>query len=875
VLQEGGARLRRIAVTRRREHASEAILISIACLSPWAFGSVEAWAQLVLDVGVLFLAFLWAFGERSFDRRRAISCVPSVALSALVLLAVLQVVPLSEGVLRALSPGTARLRSSLIPRAAERIGGDVSPPVPLPSATLSQDPEATIHAAAWLGTAWIVFQSAVGLPSRRGALRRFSLAVSINAAALALYSLVQALTWNGKIYGWRASPYNSAGPFVSHNHLAAYLNLGLGLTLGFLVAPGEAVRGRKLWSAYAAALIVVGIVVSLSRSGFLALTGASLVLFLVWRPRGVRLWLSLGVLALLIPLLLIMVSQAAPFQDRLASLLTSKSYGERAQIWRDAIRAWPSVPIWGTGLGSFAAAAAPFIGHATGVKYTHAENEYIEWLVEGGIIGVGLGIAFVAGIIGLGRQAWQASSSRGERALILGAVYSGLSLLIQSMGDFAPHIPAIGLTAIILAGLIVRRGLAARSADLPQPMRPPWAARRALAEVAIVFTGLIVVFHGLARARAEVAIFKAGIGLRDNGPLARIEYRLNTSPDSPAATAEPELGRMREALEEALRLRPSWAEGHLRLGLIRLHDYELYSVQAISARVDDPAARLLLASPLWLNHVIHSYSGTSHESLAELLSYAPIREHLVPAARSFLEARRCCPVLALPHAELATLDYLLVGGDPGPVYAERALRLAGSNGTLIALATQLAVQEGAPGLAAQGLRKALQTQALDWTDVADLAGGILAPAQILQEVVPDSRTALAFSDRLYTMPEAKDIRRTFLEAALKRLPGNRALSPAERLELEAQLWERLENRSRAQDRMQAALTLEPRRATWRKELVSWLIAWGHLREAHDQALVGFHYAPERPEMRAALDMAAEAFARGTAPALPVNDGARQ
>jgi O-antigen ligase len=864
-------------MTRRREHASEVILISIACLSPWAFGSVEAWAQLGLDVGVLFLALLWAFGARSFDRRRSICCPPSLALSALVLLAVLQVVPLSEGVLRALSPGTARLRASLIPRVAERIGGDVSPPVPLPLATLSQDPEATIHAAVWLGAAWIVFQSVIGLPSRRGALRRFSLAISINAAALAIYSLIQALTWNGKIYGWRASPYNSAGPFVSHNHLTAYLNLGLGLTLGFLVAPGEAGRGRKLWSAYAAALIVVGIVVSLSRSGFLAMTAASLVLFLVWRPRGVRLWLPLGALAALIPLFLMVVSQAAPFQDRLASLLTSNSYGERAQIWRDAVRAWPSVPIWGTGLGSFAAAAAPYFGHATGVKYTHAENEYIEWLVEGGIIGVVLGIAFVAGIIGLGRRAWQASSSRGERALILGAAYSALSLLIQSVGDFAPHIPAIGLTAIILAGLIVRRGLAATTADLPQPERTrrPWAARRALAEVAIVFTALIVVFHGLARARAEVAIFKAGIGLCDNEPLARIQSRLTTSPDSPTGTAESELARMREALEAALRLRPNWAEGHLRLGLIRLHDYELYSVGAISASVDDPAARVLLASPVWLHHVVHSSPKESHESMGELVSYAPIREHLVPAARSFLEARRCCPVLALPHAELATLDYLLVGADPGTVYAERTLRLAGSNATLIALATQLAVQEGAPDLAAQGLRKALQSQAMDWTDVADLAGGILAPAQILQEVVPDSRTALAFSDRLYTIPEAKDIRRTFLEAALKRLPGNRALSPAERLELEAQLWERLENRSRAQDRMQAALALEPRRAAWRKELVSWLIAWGQLREAHDQAVVGFHYAPERPEMRAALDLAAEAFARGTAPESPANHGIRQ
>ena len=94
---------------------------------------------------------------------------------------------------------------------AELVGGDPGPSVPLPAATLSQDPEATLHAAAWLAAAWIVLQSVLSLSSRREALRRFSLALSINAAALALYSLVQALTWNGKIYGWRASPYSTQG----------------------------------------------------------------------------------------------------------------------------------------------------------------------------------------------------------------------------------------------------------------------------------------------------------------------------------------------------------------------------------------------------------------------------------------------------------------------------------------------------------------------------------------------------------------------------------------------------------------------------------------------------------------------------------------
>ncbi len=846
----------------------------MACLSPWAFGSVEAWAQFGLDIGVVLVALLWAVGGRSVDRRRGLCCLPSVALGALVLLALLQAAPLPEGLLRVLSPASAQLRTSLVPRVGEIVGGDPGPAVPLPAATLSQDPEATIHAAAWLAAAWIVLQSVLNLSPSRAMLRRFSLALAINAAALGLYSLVQALTWNGKIYGWRASPYSSAGPFVSHNHLAAYLNLGLGLTLGFLLAPGENQRGRKLWSAYAAALIVAGIVVSLSRSGFIAMTASGLGLFLWRRPRGARLWISLGTLAVLIPLFLVVMSGVIPFQGRLATLLTSSSYGERTQIWRDAIRAWPGAPIWGTGLGSFAAAAAPYFRHATGVTYTHAENEYIEWLVEAGVIGLGLAMAFVSGVVGLGRRAWQ-SSSGPERALILGAAFSGLTLLIQSGADFAPHIPAVGVTAIILAALIARRGLAVATATRSRPEPSPWSVPWPLGELAMVGTALIVVYHGSSMARAESAFLSAGVALRDNGPLVRIQDRLKTSNDSPDVKADPELGRVRTALEQALRSRPNWAEGHLRLGLVFLHDYERCAARAISAHLDDPASRSLLSSPLWLHQVIHSAPDESRESIRELLAHEPIRDHLVPAARSFLEARRCCPVLALPHAELATLDYLLIGGAPGAVYVERALRLAGSNGTMIALTTQLAAQLAAPDLAAQGLRKALQTQALEWTEVADLAGGVLTPAQVLHDVVPDSRTALAFCDRLYAAPDLQETRRAFLEATLRRVPENRALADAERLELEAQLWERLADRARAQERMEAALALEPRQVSWRNDLVSWLIAWGRPREAHDQALVGFQYAPEHPEMHAALDRAAEAMARGRAPASrlnPINHG---
>src|SRR5207247_370360 len=143
---------------------------------------------------------------------------------------------------------------------------------------LSQDPEATIQTAARLAAAWIVFQMVLELGGGTASLRRFGVAVTINSVLLALFALVQSLTWNGKVYWVRPTPQVSAwfsgGPFICHNHLAAYLNLGLGLALGFLLNPGEwgsRRRGDRLWAAYAASVILVGIIASHSRSGLLAM----------------------------------------------------------------------------------------------------------------------------------------------------------------------------------------------------------------------------------------------------------------------------------------------------------------------------------------------------------------------------------------------------------------------------------------------------------------------------------------------------------------------------------------------------------------------------------------------------------------------------
>jgi hypothetical protein len=241
-----------------------------------------------------------------------------------------------------------------------------------------------------------------------------------------------------------------------------------------------------------------------------------------------------------------------------------------------------------------------------------------------------------------------------------------------------------------------------------------------------------------------------------------------------------------------------------------------------------------------------------------------VRKNLVAAARSFLEARRCCPTLALAHAELAQLDYLLAGGEPVAAHAVRALRLAGGSADLLILAAQAALQANQIDLACRCWHAALAVRPAGWREIADAVGVVLPPETILNQILTPGggRLLVLFADRLYAEPEDEEVRQQFLRAALKQLPTDPRVSQAERQVLEARACAGLGDHAWARRRMTEALRAEPDRSDWRLELIVWLLEWGNPAEARKQALLGMHHDPANPDLKRALEAAAEALAQG-------------
>jgi tetratricopeptide (TPR) repeat protein len=477
-------------------------------------------------------------------------------------------------------------------------------------------------------------------------------------------------------------------------------------------------------------------------------------------------------------------------------------------------------------------------------------------LTEGGLVGIALALLAAAAIARLGRRALDAGSRVRERTLVLGALCSGLALLLQCLSDFPLHVPGVGISAVVIAAHLCRLGLEAgvptvsASTEVRRARLGPLLSGLGMAAL----SGVLVV-AGLRLARAEALV--RSVGLPYPGHLM-------PTVDSARGSAA-ELRRTRDALQAALRLRPDWAEGHLRLGAVLFGLYSNLAQQWVEQLQDekDSETTAILTDPLWFHRVVHSASPADLAEAGGVLGQEPVREFLVPAARCFVEARRCSPGLPLSHARLAELDYLLGGGQTTSVSAARALRLSGYDHLVLILAGQAAAQAGDVDLAARCWRKALALHQEEWGEIATAAASIMTPQEILEKVLPPgARLPILVADVLYAADEQRTVRETFLKASAARAAGDPTLSPAERLWVEGQARARLGERDPARKLMADALIADPSHPEWREELIDQLVAWGDTAEATRQGRIGLTLYPDNPGIQRALQAALDNYARG-------------
>ncbi|WZP00193.1 hypothetical protein EP7_001813 [Isosphaeraceae bacterium EP7] len=137
---------------------------------------------------------------------------------------------------------------------------------------------------------------------------------------------------------------------------------------------------------------------------------------------------------------------------------------------------------------------------------------------------------------------------------------------------------------------------------------------------------------------------------------------------------------------------------------------------------------------------------------------------------------------------------------------------------------------------------------------------------ILDGVLPSGGAwPIPFVNGLYTHADGAEVRLRFFRATLERTPDDTSLSAPERLRLEALARAGLGESNLAKSLWVRALALEPSRAEWREEFITWLVARGEAELAYRQAVIGEQLNPEHQGLRRAVLSTAGTLAR-TVPA---------
>lgn len=499
------------------------LFLSLLVFSPLAFGTVAPWSQTIM-VGLSLCALVLLLREHRKSGAPLYRVPGIIPLLCLWLYIGMQLMPLPAGAVRVISPETYALYAETI--------GSVAP---VEWISLTVNKKSTLMELFRFSAYVAFYVLTVQLLSRKEELKRTVTMVIIFASVLSVVSILTGLFPNGKIF-W-LFPVTSTdrpfpiGPFVNRNHYAGLMEMVFPVALGMFLALKPRVQyttlrerlaelfnkretNNYLLTGFFAVVIAVSVFVSLSRGGIIGLSlsmiffGAMLLRKERTRKRGM----------VIIAMFLIIVLAVGwfgwePIFQRFERITDEEgNIAElRPTLWSDSLRIVKDFPLTGTGFGSFLSIYQKYRSIPGERTADHAENDYLELLVEGGVVGVVLAAWF---FIALFREALTSFSRRKDsyaKLLFYGGTSGIIAILIHSLTDFNLHIGSNGLYFFFLCGLAVSAAntrLREQEAVTYLPSASPGAVRYAAVPVALFFGISLVLNIGITIADRFSVSFK-------------------------------------------------------------------------------------------------------------------------------------------------------------------------------------------------------------------------------------------------------------------------------------------------------------------------------------------------------------------------------
>jgi O-antigen ligase len=438
------------------------LVVAMTTWAVFAVGAVYAWGAAPLIALAALLAVLAPPKPGSTSETRMLDGCLLASIAAVGL----QLVPLPPQVRATVSPHAASLSSAL-----ELMPGDVTAWRPI-----AVSPASTAYAFALVLTALVVFWTTrrCAAHERAGWIVRQIAFAGLAAALVAI--VVRARGIPTLIYGiWRpvdegAHPF---GPFVNRNHFATWVLMACPLAAGYIAATFKSARGARradavliaafewlgtgaAWVFAAFMVMIISLVLSMSRSGVIALVGTLLGVAAIARGRFTRRTALLSVTAVAaIVAITSAYANTQPLIHRFERIGESGTEG-RTLIWRDTVNVIQDFPLTGVGLGGYQTAMLVYQQGDRSRFTNQAHNQYLHLLAEGGLlVSVPAALTIVA-FVQLFRK--RLAKDRSSTVwLRIGALAAICAVALQGFWETGLRIPANGILFAVAAAVAVHR----------------------------------------------------------------------------------------------------------------------------------------------------------------------------------------------------------------------------------------------------------------------------------------------------------------------------------------------------------------------------------------------------------------------------------
>ena len=289
-------------------------------------------------------------------------------------------------------------------------------------------------------------------------LARFAVAFSLYGFAVALFAILQEMTSNHRIY-WVLVPQQPGwifGPYLNHNHYAGLMEMLAPLPLA--LALNHAFSGAKRFLlGFLALVMAASVFLSQSRGGVAALLLELAALYVLTSRRHRRNAAQIAFFAAALLAFLLWFGSGSVW-TRLASVPRGEhiEIGMRLSVLHDGLRMARVRPVLGWGLGCFKTAYPQFRSFYTNQLVDYAHNDYLQALLETGLLGLGAVVWFVWVALSRGLQSfanWQYDASSAAR---LGVLLGVLGLLLHSLVDFNLQIPGNASLFFVYCAVLAR-----------------------------------------------------------------------------------------------------------------------------------------------------------------------------------------------------------------------------------------------------------------------------------------------------------------------------------------------------------------------------------------------------------------------------------